>query len=88
MAMKMSKERSKQLNKVVSENVRGVMFGYGETVEQFCKAYGRQRNFFYLRSSGKVPWSLNDLQFVCERYNVPIERLVGGYTAQVKSSRY
>lgn len=88
MAIKMSKERSKQLNRVVSENIRGIMFGFGESVEQFCKAYGRQRNFFYLRSSGKIPWSLNDLQFVCERYNVPIERLVNGFTGQQIKSRY
>ena len=88
MAIKMRKERSKQLNRVVSENIRGIMFGFGENVEQFCKAYGRQRSFFYLRSSGKIPWSLNDLQFVCERYNVPIERLVNGFTGQQIKSRY
>lgn len=78
-------EKSKRLNKIVSENIRGIMFGCGETVKDFCKAYGMTRQSFYLRTAGRVSWDMSELQFVCERYNVPIERLVGGYMVTIKS---
>lgn len=85
MSKKETGEKSRRLNKIVSENIRGIMFGCGETVKDFCKAYGMTRQSFYLRTTGKVSWDMSELQFVCERYNVPIERLVGGYMVTIKS---
>lgn len=89
MSMKISREKSKRLNKIVSENIRGIMYGNGETVESFCKAYGFNRQSFYLRSAGKVSWTLNEIQFVCERYGVTPERLTAGFEPEErKTSRY
>ena len=85
MSKKETGEKSRRLNKIVRENIRGIMFGCGETVKDFCKAYGMTRQSFYLRTTGKVSWDMSELQFVCERYNVPIERLVGGYMVTIKS---
>lgn len=76
------KNRSENLNDIISQNIRGIIFGAGDTVQDFAAAMGVNRNAVWNRFSGRTFWAADEIQFVCERYNVPIERLVNGYTGQ------
>lgn len=68
-----------ELNKIVSENIRGIMHGNRETVQVFCEACGISKPAFYSKCRGKSSWNLKEMQFVCERYHVSPERLIAGF---------